>query len=254
MKTNTFSALQRFTAPLIATALACTFSSAISANSNVDVTAGGYSFVFAVNNDLTKGNAKYDFGWDPKGAGAGATQNGTTVTLKPQTITCDGNAADKDTEWGCDGSGPNKDYGKNWQDILFFQTDEKSNAETSTFKGCIGGGKLDSTYTVKGFVKVLKQDFTQTYFYEAKEGPCFSIDYTIVGDATVQLQRGVILEGPNGLSGKDYGEQYVYLGATALPAVASANRDADAIPVLPLGGVLGLIAILGLLGSRRLKS
>jgi len=253
MKTNKMSALQRFTAPLIATALACTFSSAIFADSNVDVTQGGYTFVFSVNNDVTRGNAKYDFGWDPKNAGSGATQTGTTVTLMPQTITCDGNAADKDTEWGCDGSGPNKNYGKNWQEILYFQTDRKTAAETSTFKGCIGGGNLDAAYTVKGFVKVLRDDFQQTFFNEAQEG-CFSIDYTIVGDAPVQLQRGVILDGPNGLSGKDYGKQYVYLGATSLPAVASANRDADAIPVLPLGGLLGLIAILGLLGSRRLKS
>ena len=79
--------------------------------------------------------------------------------MKPQTITCDGNAGDKNTEWGCDGSGPNANYGKNWQDLLFYDNVLTNAAQAGNFKACIGGGDLDSTYKVQGFVKVFNADF-----------------------------------------------------------------------------------------------
>ena len=249
MRNQKRSFARKFIAPLAA-AFVASFSIAGLA---VEID-GGYSNVFVLNNDLTKGGFKFGFGWDPANAGAGVTQTGTTLTLKPQTITCNGGAADKDTEWGCDGSGPNANYGKNWQDLLFYDNVLTNAAQAGNFKACIGGGDLDSTYKVQGFVKVFNADFSQLWYEAYADGPCFSIPYTIDGAATVNFQRGVILGGPNGLSGKDYGEQYVYLGATALPASGGANRDPNAIPVLPLGGLLSLIAIVGLLAARRLRT
>ena len=115
MRNQKRSFARKFIAPLAA-AFVASFSIAGFA---VEID-GGYSNVFVLNNDLTKGGFKFGFGWDPANAGAGVTQTGTTLTLKPQTITCDGNAGDKNTEWGCDGSGPNANYGKNWQDLLFY--------------------------------------------------------------------------------------------------------------------------------------
>jgi len=250
MSNNKTSIARQFFAPLAAAAVAASFSMAGIAQVVIDA---GFSNAFVLKDDLTKGAYQFGFGWDPANTGAGLTQTGTTLTLKPQTITCDGNAADKDTFWGCDGSGTNKDYGKVWQDILFYDNALTGTAQAGNYRACIGGGDLDTTYSVQGFVKVFSEDFGALFYEAYADGPCFSIPYTIVGDATVNLQRGVILGGPNGLSAKDYGEQYVYLGATALPAAGAGNKDPNSIPVLPLGGLLGLIGIIGLFAARRLK-
>ena len=250
MINNNTSLVRRFFAPLAVAAMAASFSVAGIAQVVID---GAFSNAFVLQNDLTKGAYQFGFGWDPTNAGAGITQTGTTLTLKPQTVTCDGNAGDKDTFWGCDGSGANKDYGKVWQDILYYDNNLTNAAQTGKFTACIGGGDLDTTYSVQGFVKVFSADFGALFYEAYADGPCFAIPYTIVGDATVNLQRGVILGGPNGLSAKDYGEQYVYLGATALPAAGGGNMDPNSIPVLPLGGLLGLIGIIGLFAARRLK-
>ena len=58
---------------------------------------GRYSNLFVLNNDLAKDGFKFGFGWDPAKVGAGITQTGTSLTLKPETITRDGGAADKNT-------------------------------------------------------------------------------------------------------------------------------------------------------------
>ena len=218
-----------------------------------DLDANGYIFAYDLNTDLTKGNYSFEFG-NP--TSTMATASGTSVVLKPWRDVCDvGTAGDKDTVWGCDGSGPNKNYGKKFLESLVYNTVKTSVAQTGSFKACIGAGTLDSdpAYSVQGYVKIFNEDFSQVWFEKTAAGPCFDIPYTIDGSATVQLQKGFIVSGPNALKGYNK-TTTAYIGAASLPAPASANRPANAIPVLPLGALLGLVGLLGLLAARRLKA
>lgn len=232
---------------------------------------GAYSIVFSLNPDGSPGGYQFDFGWNP--ADPQFSQNGTTLSIKPQTTTCDGDAADKDSVWGCDGSGPVAGYGKLYQQLLFFDTDEKGSVfEAETFfEACIDDSGLDAGYSVEGFVKVLSQDFSATFYEAYSSNPdyqtapgCFAIPYTIVGDAIVQLQRGIIINGPNGLSGVDYGTAMGYLGATELPGGGGANpgsgggsnpgsSNPNAVPTLPTLGLMLLAVMAGLMGRRQLR-
>ena len=128
-------------------------------------------------------------------------------------------------------------------------------AQTGSFKACIGGGTLDSdaAYSVVGFVRIFNADFSEMWFEKVEAGPCFEIPYTIDGTATVQLQKGFTMSGPNALATYDK-TTTVYLNATALPASGAGSRDPNAIPVLPLGALLGLVGLLGLFAARRLKA
>ena len=244
-----------------------TFASTQTVASTDVVIDGAYSIVFSLNADGSPGDKLFEFGWNP--ADPQFSQSGTTLTIKPQTTTCDGDADDKDSVWGCDGSGPVDGYGKLYQQLLFFDTDEKGSvAEPETFfEACIDDSSLDPGYMVEGFVKVLSQDFSAT-FYEAyssnpefQTGPgCFAIPYTIVGDAIVQLQRGIIINGPNGLSGVDYGSSTAYLGATELPGGGGGSGGSNpgsgnpnAIPTLPTVGLMMLAVMAGLMGRRQIR-
>ena len=59
-----------------------------------------------------------------------------TVYLTAQNITCNGNANDKDTVWGCDGSGPIAGYGKLIQDLLFFNEVTYANGDDPWLQAC----------------------------------------------------------------------------------------------------------------------
>ena len=102
-------------------------------------------------------------------------------------------------------------------------------------------------------MKVLQNGGNYDTYYEEYDGSgaCYSIPWSIAGDADVILQRGVMISGPNGLADADYGSSTVYLNTTAVPG-APEPGDPNAIPVLPLGGLLGMIALLGVFGIRRL--
>jgi len=219
-----------------------------------ELDANGFINVFDLNADLTKG-AGPAFGFNNP-TSTMATVTGTTVVLKPWRDVCDlGTAADKDTYWGCDGSAPNKNYGKKFLETSVYNTSQTNVAQTGSFKACIGGGTLDSdsAYSVVGFVRIFKADFSEMWFEQVATGPCFEIPYTIDGTATVQLQKGFTMSGPNALSTYDK-TTTVYLNATALPASGAGSRDPNAIPVLPLGALLGLVGLLGLFAARRLKA
>ena len=225
------------------------------ASAATDLTSG-YSNVFALNNDFSKGGYQFGFGWDPANAGSGITQSGNTVVLTAQKITCNGDAADKDTVWGCDDSGPITGYGKLVQDLLFFNQTEKNaadGADSGVWRGCFGGNDLADGYSRSAFVKVLQNGGNYDTYYEQYDGDsaCYSIPWSVAGDADVLLQVGVMISGPNGLAGIDYGSATVYMNRTALPS-APAPGDPNAIPALPLGGLLGMIALLGFFGTRRL--
>ena len=256
MSTHVKTQVKKLIAPVVTAAVGAFFSLGSFASSDITVD-GAYSVVFALNGDGTAGAYQFDFGWNP--ADPQFSQNGTTLTIRPQTTTCEGSAPDKDSVWGCDGSGPVAGYGKLFQELLFYETLEKGSvAEPETnFEGCIDSSGLDAGYTVEGFVKVLSQNFADTYYFETGTG-CFSIPYTIVGDAIVQLQRGIIIKGPNGLAGADYGSSTVYLGATSLPGSGGGPvvtpGDPNAVPTLPTYGLMVLAVLAGWLGQRQLRN
>jgi len=74
----------------------------------------------------------------------------------------------------------------------------------------------------------------------------------LAGDAEVNVQVGFEMEGPtvspNDID--DYGSVVVDMGG-ACAAAPGPELDPNAIPALPLGGLLGLIGLVGWLGLRR---
>lgn len=217
---------------------------------------GGYSLVYELNADATAGAA---VGWVGYSfdlvENAGVSQTGQTVVLYPQSVTCNSDAADKDTYWGCDGSGPADGYGGKFESRLVYENELHSRIETDVWQGCFAANSdLDEAYSVTAFVKVLSPDFTQTWFYEEDDSQCWSIDYVLEDAAEKNVQLGFIISGPNGLAGVDYGSQTAYIGLTSLPTDEVPNGQPNAVPVLPAGGVLGLIALMSYLVRRKLRA
>lgn len=211
-----------------------------------------YIEAYNMNADLSKnGGQLFNF---QKPLAEIASVAGTSVTLNAWKGVCESTQADKDTYWGCDGSGPSTSYGKVFLDVYTYENQTTAVAQTGSFKGCFGGLLDDDAgYTVEAYVKIFNQDYSQTWYEAFQPGICYDIPYTIDGTATVQFQKGFRISGPNALA--TYNKNATaYIGATALPGPASANRPADAIPTLPLTALLGLITALGLFAGRRLKT
>ena len=223
---------------------------------------GGYSEVFAVNADATAG-AREDWG-GPAGYSfdisvdySGVSQSGQTVVLYPQAVTCNSDANDKDTYWGCDGSGPADGYGGKFENRLVYEDSDLASVSTGVWQGCFAsGGDLDEAYTVEAFVKILKADYSETWYFETDDSQCWSIPWTSEDTVAKKLQMGFILSGPNGLAGVDYGSQTAYIGLTSLPSDGPLvpSGKPNAVPVLPAGGVLGLVALMGYLVRRKLRA
>lgn len=191
-------------------------------------------------------------------------QSGTTVTLRPNVSLCadqlegpDGSAPVASTpnpDYWCNNTVAGEPYGNKWVEFLAFEALPLTTAATSgNFKGCWGLNTLPAGYEVLTFVK--RFDTGYSLLQEQYDGSaCWNIDYTAGASENVQI--GFIIKGPNGRpynnNERALGQAKAYIGVTSPPGVG-VPEGASNIPTLPLGGILGIVALLGLLGARRLK-
>lgn len=117
------------------------------------------------------------------------------------------------------------------------------------FKGCFGPATGMTGLKVSAFVKILSSNYADTYAFQSSDAACWDFSLDILGDVTVQAQRGFIVEGLNSDPTVDAaGSIIAYEGTTVAPGF---SQFAPGIPALPLGGLLGLIALVGWMGMRR---
>ena len=192
-------------------------------------------------------------------------QSGSVVTLKPNMSLCadqlegpDGSppvASSPNPDYWCNNNVAGEPYGNKWVEFLAFEATQTSAATSGTFKGCWGASTIPSGIELITFVKTFDASYnliTEQYDGDA----CWSIPYSTDGSALRNVQIGFIMKGPNG---RPYGNNEVllgeakaYIGVDSAPGVG-VPEGASSIPTLPLGGLLGIVALLGLLGARRLK-
>ena len=155
------------------------------------------------------------------------------------------------------GAGPG---GNKWMEMLGF---EQSNltypfADTeTTLLGCASDNTLDSAYTATAFIKVFDPAFNPL---DNVSQTVTSGDISLTADLSgyggdVIVQTGFSTQGPNANPADEaaLGSVSVSLGAVCAAPPPSAGGSANAIPVLPLWGLLGLTALMGMFGARKLS-
>ena len=178
---------------------------------------------------------------------APAVQNGNQVTLGVNTSLCaDQTDASGVTYWCTD---------KKWVEMLTYEntTVPAGASSVASFSGCFGNSTF-TKHTVKAFVKILSENYADTYAQDySADGACWDISFDILGDATVQVQKGFQVLGPNADAANpvdgDDGAVVAYIGATVNPDQQS--EGPEGIPVLPLWALFGLAGLIGLMGFRR---
>ena len=167
-------------------------------------------------------------------------------TLGPNTSLCADNRATGTpadiTYWCTD---------KKYVEMLTYENQTVPAGDPSkwNFKGCFGPATGMSGLKVSAFVKILSSNYLDTYAFQSSDAACWDFSLDILGDVTVQAQRGFIVEGLNSDPTVDAaGSIVAYEGATVAPGFA---QFAPGIPALPIGGLLGLIALVGWMGMRR---
>lgn len=184
------------------------------------------------------------------------SQNGDTITLRPNTNLCSDNLgnAPADIDYWCYRPGQaGAGFTGHW---LVASSFDHTNipvgpATTVEFSGCIVSNTLtDHTFTA--FVKVFNADYSQLWYEDYDGTNSFSLPATIAGDAEVNVQVGFTMEGPTVHPDdiNDYGSVEVELGDACVQA-PTGRLGPNAVPALPIGGLLALVGLVGWLGLRR---
>lgn len=191
-----------------------------------------------------KGNFVSNGVWNDL-AKAPITGSNGAWTLKPNTSLCQDNIDSNDaggiTYWCTD---------KKWVEMKTYeQTTVTAGAPSkATFNGCFGPATGMTSSTVSAFVWIGSTTYQQ-FAFESSSSACWNFELDILGDVDVIVQKGFIVDGPNAdPRDGDPGSIIAYEGATVAPGY---SQFAPGIPALPLGGLLGLIALVGWMGMRR---
>lgn len=182
---------------------------------------------------------------------AQASQSGDRVVLKPNTNLCGDQTDDGGRDYWCY-TPDSPDKGKWLVAATYEETAVPVGPEsTIPFSGCFVSNTL-TDHSITAFVKVLSGDYTQTWYEEYDSSGSFNLPATLAGDAAAVVQVGFQMSGPTVHPDQidDYGSVVVDMGG-ACPAPPVGDADPNAIPALPLGGLLGLIGLVGWLGVRR---
>ncbi len=190
------------------------------------------------------------------------TVSGSSVVLQPNFSLYEENPGD-DFWRDNAGAGPG---GNKWVDMLGFDettlTFPFASTET-TLLGCVLDNTLASPYTSTAFIKVFDPGFNLLdEQYQAVGTGDISLSADLSGyGGDVIVQSGFSTAGPNANPADEasLGSVSISLGAVCAPVVVPppsggpSAPGATAIPTLPIWGLLGLTAIMGLFGARGLS-
>lgn len=208
-----------------------------------------YLNAFTLGADGSQGGYEFGFGWtDP--AKLRIDQSGDSVTFYPNTSLCN-----EDANW-CDATNA---LGGNWYVEASAFAQETVNvgdlAQDFEFKGCFTGGTLTNNHTLVAFMQVLNPDAGFAVYdgtYQADSTGCWNFTHSEPGTANAVVQYGLKMVGQNvdPASAAEAGFYGALLNRDPAPA---APVDANVIPTLPLGALLGLLGIVGMFGVRQLR-
>jgi hypothetical protein len=215
----------------------------------------GYFVTFLLSGGA-QGDYQFDTGFDDV-TKLKYTPSSGGITLQPNFSLYEENPGDP--YWRDNGgAGPG---GNKWMDMLGF---EQSNltypfADTeTTLLGCASNNTLASPYESTAFIKVFDPGFgllDEQYQTVGSGSISLSADLSGYGGDVI-VQKGFSTKGPNANPADEaaLGSVDIALGATcSAPPPSGGGGSATAIPVLPFWGLLGLTALLGLFGARRLS-
>ncbi|MEH6585154.1 MAG: IPTL-CTERM sorting domain-containing protein [Halioglobus sp.] len=185
-----------------------------------------------------------------------ASVSGSSIVLAPNFSLYDENPGD--AFWRDNGgAGPG---GNKWMNMLGFEETNLTYpfAETeTTLLGCASNNTLAAPYETVAFIKVFDPGFgLLDEQYQAVGSGNISLSADLSGyGGDVIVQSGFSTNGPNAnpADAAALGSVSVSLGAVCAAPPPSAGGSTNAIPVLPLWGLLGLTALMGMFGARKLS-
>ena len=186
---------------------------------------------------------------------SGTTVSGSSVTLGPEyTFYAAGDAF-----WDNNGSGNKLVVASSFGE----QVGVPVGTGTITVEACVNSYTLGSDYAVQGFVKLLDpnagySDILGTRLPFSRTGSLtISADLSAYeGDTVLIAQVGFEVSGPNGNPANPDGTVDITMGSSCGGGGGSAlppAGDPNAIPTLPIWGIFGLSALIGLMGWSRRK-
>lgn len=203
-----------------------------------------------VSNNCGGGFCFGDFGTPEQ---SGTTVNGSSVTLGPNYSFY----AAGDAFWDNNGSGNKLIVASSFGE----QIGVPVGTGTVSVEACVESYTLGSDYTVQGFVKLLdpSNGFTDILGvrvpFSSSGSLTLSADLSAYeGDTALIQQIGFEVSGPNGNPANPDGTIDLTMGSVCSAGAGSAFvPDPDAIPTLPIWGIFGLSALIGLMGWSRRK-
>ena len=221
----------------------------------VSVTAGAqtlgnyYVTAYTLEADGSQGGREFGFGWEDASK-LRITQNGDYISFKPNISLCA-----EDANW-CDGDNA---LGGNWfihasafAETVFAPGDDAQDFE---FKGCFTADSTTQYHTLEAFMQVLDPNNGYSVFEGTSQtdtSGCWNFTHSETGanDAVVQYGLRMLGQNVDPANDAESGEVSVKLGIQ----IGGAELDADAIPALPIGGLLILIGLVAAAGRRQFIS
>ena len=222
----------------------------------VSVTAGAqtldtyYVNAFTLEADGSQGGYEFGFAWG-EASKLRITQNGDYISFKPNISLCA-----EDAGW-CDGTNA---LGGNWfiHASAFTETTvaQGDDAQDFEFKGCFTADSTTQYHTLEAFMQVLDPNNGYAVFAgtsQTDSSGCWDFSHSETGANAAVVQYGLRMLGQNVDPANDTeaGEVTAKLG---IQIGGNAQLDADAIPTLPLGGLLILVGLVAAAGRKRLMS
>ena len=208
-----------------------------------------YVNAFTLEADGSQGGYEFGFGWGDADK-LRITQNGDFISFKPNISLCA-----EDAGW-CDGDNA---LGGNWfiHASAFSETaiapgDDAQNFE---FKGCFTADSTTQYHTLEAFMQVLDPNNGYAIYAgttQTETAGCWDFSHSETGANAAVVQFGLRMLGQNVDPANDAeaGEVTARLGVP----VGNAQPDADAIPTVPIGGLLVLIGLVAAAGRKWLMN